>query len=151
MVSLLLVWTRYRVANDLRRTPPLNPLSNLYFQKNSARHFLIFVPEHSSINSSIETIVYFAAGSMVLSGLSVFFIAMLDNSTQTLIFSCVFGGITVIGWDALDVVQVELYPTEIRWGGQLDLFNSLWPRDKKRHDIYWPPFVQVMACCLIDT
>ena len=69
---------------------------------------------------------------MVLSGLSVFFIAMLKSSTQSLIFSCVFGGITVIGWDALDVVQAELYPTELRWGEQLDLFNSLWPRDHER-------------------
>lgn len=54
------------------------------------------------------------AGSMVLSGLSVFFIAILSSSTQSLIFSCIFGAISTIGWDALDVIGVELYPTELR-------------------------------------
>ena len=52
---------------------------------------------------------------MVLSGLSVFFIALLRNSTQSLVMSCVFSAISVMGWNALDVLQVELFPTKLRW------------------------------------
>ncbi len=55
-----------------------------------------------------------SAGSMVVSGCSVFFIALLHNSTQSLVMSCVFSAISVMGWNALDVLQMELYPTRLR-------------------------------------
>ena len=52
--------------------------------------------------------------SMVISGISVFFIYLLDNKTQSLIMSCVFSAISVIGWNSLDVLQAELFPTNLR-------------------------------------
>ena len=51
---------------------------------------------------------------MVFSGLSVFFIALLQNGTQSLIMSCVFSAISVMGWNSLDVLGVELFPTKLR-------------------------------------
>lgn len=54
------------------------------------------------------------AVSMVVSGLSVFFIALCNSSSQSVIMSCVFGAISVIGWNCLDVISVELYPTNLR-------------------------------------
>ena len=51
---------------------------------------------------------------MLISGLSVFFIYLLDNKTQSLIMSCVFSAISVIGWNSLDVLQAELFPTNLR-------------------------------------
>jgi VNT family MFS transporter (synaptic vesicle glycoprotein 2) len=51
---------------------------------------------------------------MLISGLSVFFIYLLDNKTQSLIMSCVFSAISVIGWTSLDVLQAELFPTNLR-------------------------------------
>ena len=51
---------------------------------------------------------------MVISGISVFFIYLLDNKTQSLIMSCVFSAISVIGWNSLDVLQAELFPTNLR-------------------------------------
>jgi len=54
------------------------------------------------------------ASSMVLSAVSVFFIATLHSKLESVIFSCIFGGISVIGWNALDVLSMELFPTELR-------------------------------------
>ncbi len=54
------------------------------------------------------------AVSMVISGVSVFFIALLRNSTQSLVMSCMFSAISVMGWNSLDVLGVELYPTKLR-------------------------------------
>ena len=52
--------------------------------------------------------------SMVVSGCCVFFIALLKNKAQSVMMSCVFSGVSVIGWNALDVIGVELYPTNLR-------------------------------------
>ncbi len=52
---------------------------------------------------------------MVLSGVSVFFIALLQNGTQSLVMSCVFSAISVMGWNSLDVLGVELFPTKLRY------------------------------------
>ena len=56
----------------------------------------------------------FSAASMVISGVCVFFIALLKDKTQSLIMSCFFSGVSVIGWNALDVIGMELYPTHLR-------------------------------------
>ncbi len=62
-----------------------------------------------------------SAGSMVVSGCSVFFIALLHNTTESLVMSCVFSAISVMGWNALDVLQMELYPTKLRYVSCLSL------------------------------
>nr|XP_054752323.1 synaptic vesicle glycoprotein 2B-like [Lytechinus pictus] len=52
--------------------------------------------------------------SMIISGISVFFIWFLETRTHVLIMSCLFGAISVITWNTLNVVGVELYPTSCR-------------------------------------
>jgi len=52
--------------------------------------------------------------SMVVSGASVFFIPLVATSTHLLVLSCCFGGFSVIGWNALDCLSCELFPTELR-------------------------------------
>ncbi|XP_034735126.1 synaptic vesicle glycoprotein 2B [Etheostoma cragini] len=52
--------------------------------------------------------------SLLVSSLSVFLIYVVQTKTQSLILSCVFSGVSVIAWNALDVVGTELYPTQLR-------------------------------------
>eukprot|EP00057_Strongylocentrotus_purpuratus_P001895 XP_003723431.1 PREDICTED: synaptic vesicle glycoprotein 2C isoform X1 [Strongylocentrotus purpuratus] len=57
---------------------------------------------------------FLITSSMIVSGISVFFIWFLKTRIQVLIMSCVFGAISVITWNTLNVVGVELYPTSCR-------------------------------------
>ncbi len=41
-------------------------------------------------------------------------IYVVKTKAQSLIVSCVFSGVSVISWNALDVVGTELYPTQLR-------------------------------------
>ncbi|KTF85824.1 hypothetical protein cypCar_00045748 [Cyprinus carpio] len=52
--------------------------------------------------------------SLLVSSLSVFVIYMVETKTQSLIVSCVFSGVSVVSWNALDVLGTELYPTQLR-------------------------------------
>lgn len=52
--------------------------------------------------------------SMVVSGISVFFIPLVTTEAHLLVLSCCFGGFSVIGWNALDCLSCELFPTELR-------------------------------------
>ncbi|XP_039988936.1 synaptic vesicle glycoprotein 2B [Xiphias gladius] len=52
--------------------------------------------------------------SLVVSSLSVFLIYVVQTRDQSLLLSCVFSGVSVIAWNALDVVGTELYPTQLR-------------------------------------
>lgn len=52
--------------------------------------------------------------SMVLSGVSVFFIPLIHNKYENLGISCVFGAVSTVGWNALDVLSTELFPTSLR-------------------------------------
>jgi len=54
------------------------------------------------------------AGSLAVSSLSVFLIYVVQTKAQSLGLSCVFSGVSVIAWNALDVVGTELYPTQLR-------------------------------------
>uniref|UniRef100_A0A3Q3JP93 Major facilitator superfamily (MFS) profile domain-containing protein n=1 Tax=Monopterus albus TaxID=43700 RepID=A0A3Q3JP93_MONAL len=51
--------------------------------------------------------------SLLVSSLSVFLIYVVQTKAQSLVFSCVFSGVSVISWNALDVVGTELYPTQL--------------------------------------
>lgn len=55
------------------------------------------------------------AFSLVVSSLSVFLIYVVQTKAQSLILSCVFSGVSVIAWNALDVLGAELYPTKLRY------------------------------------
>ncbi|MBN3307838.1 SV2B protein, partial [Amia calva] len=52
--------------------------------------------------------------SLLVSGISVFFIWMVKTKLQSLAMSCVFSAVSVISWNALDVISTELYPTQLR-------------------------------------
>lgn len=54
------------------------------------------------------------SASLMVSSLSVFLIYMVQTKVQSLVLSCVFSGVSVITWNALDVVGTELYPTQLR-------------------------------------
>ncbi|XP_061898706.1 synaptic vesicle glycoprotein 2C [Entelurus aequoreus] len=54
------------------------------------------------------------SGSLVMSSLSVFFIYVVQTKVQSLVLSCLFSGVSVIAWNALDVLGTELYPTQLR-------------------------------------
>lgn len=54
------------------------------------------------------------ASSMVLAGITVFCLPVVRNKTQNLLISCAFGAVSTVGWNALDVLQAELFPTAVR-------------------------------------
>lgn len=54
------------------------------------------------------------SASLLVSSVSVFFIWEVTTKTQSLVMCCVFSGVSVISWNALDVVGTELYPTQLR-------------------------------------
>ncbi|XP_030630226.1 synaptic vesicle glycoprotein 2B [Chanos chanos] len=81
-----------------------------------------FITAASNLPGNIFTILLmdFVGGkillscSLLLSSISVFFIWLLKTKTQSLIMSCIFSGVSVISWNALDVISTELYPTQLR-------------------------------------
>lgn len=54
------------------------------------------------------------ATSMTVSAIMVFFIWFVTNRTQNLILSCLFAGVSVIAWNAMDILGTELFPTSVR-------------------------------------
>ncbi|KAL8622295.1 hypothetical protein ACOMHN_043299 [Nucella lapillus] len=54
------------------------------------------------------------ASSMVISGLSVFLIWFVHERWQNIAMSCLFGAVSTIGFNALDVMQTEMFPTNVR-------------------------------------
>ncbi|ESO91025.1 hypothetical protein LOTGIDRAFT_191516 [Lottia gigantea] len=60
---------------------------------------------------------YLLASSMVLSGICVFFIWFVRTKVENLIMSCLFGLVSTVGWNSLDVLSAELFPTEVRSTG----------------------------------
>ncbi|XP_017562251.1 synaptic vesicle glycoprotein 2C isoform X1 [Pygocentrus nattereri] len=81
-----------------------------------------FVTAASNLPGNIFTILLMdvvggkilLAGSLLLSSVSVFLIYVVKTKSQSLLMSCVFSGVSVISWNALDVVSTELYPTQLR-------------------------------------
>ncbi|XP_046552199.1 synaptic vesicle glycoprotein 2B-like [Haliotis rubra] len=54
------------------------------------------------------------SSSMCISGLAVFSIWFVQTKVQNVAISCVFGAVSTIGWNALDVLSTELFPTNVR-------------------------------------
>ncbi|KAF6019377.1 hypothetical protein EB796_022344 [Bugula neritina] len=48
--------------------------------------------------------------SMVLTAISVFFIWLVSSPTGSIVMSCVFAGVTIVTWDAIALVTVEIFP-----------------------------------------
>ncbi|KAK1151624.1 synaptic vesicle glycoprotein 2A isoform X1 [Acipenser oxyrinchus oxyrinchus] len=54
------------------------------------------------------------AGSSVMSCISCFFLSFGSSESAMIALLCLFGGISIASWNALDVLTVELYPSDIR-------------------------------------
>ncbi|KAJ8386528.1 hypothetical protein AAFF_G00169980 [Aldrovandia affinis] len=54
------------------------------------------------------------AGSSVMSCVSCFFLSFGSNESAMIALLCLFGGISIASWNALDVLTVELYPSDKR-------------------------------------
>ncbi|KAG7279971.1 hypothetical protein CRUP_025223 [Coryphaenoides rupestris] len=52
------------------------------------------------------------AGSSVISCVSCFFLMFGSNESGMIALLCLFGGISIASWNALDVLTVELYPSD---------------------------------------
>ena len=58
---------------------------------------------------------FFVVFSMVLSGGCVFFIYLVTSKAANLALSCAFGFVSVMGFNALDCLGIELFPTHLRY------------------------------------
>ncbi|KFP08275.1 synaptic vesicle glycoprotein 2C isoform X1 [Calypte anna] len=56
-------------------------------------------------------------GSMVLSGISCFFLWFGTSESMMIGMLCLYNGLTISAWNSLDVITVELYPTDRRSTG----------------------------------
>ncbi|XP_067831934.1 LOW QUALITY PROTEIN: synaptic vesicle glycoprotein 2A-like [Heptranchias perlo] len=54
------------------------------------------------------------AGSSTLSCISCFFVSFGNNESAMIALLCLFGGVSIASWNALDVLTVELYPSDKR-------------------------------------
>ncbi|XP_073703341.1 synaptic vesicle glycoprotein 2A isoform X1 [Garra rufa] len=54
------------------------------------------------------------AGSSVISCISCFFLSFGNSESAMIALLCLFGGISIASWNALDVLTVELYPSDKR-------------------------------------
>lgn len=53
-------------------------------------------------------------GSMVLSGISCFFLWFGTSESMMIFMLCLYNGLSISAWNSLDVVTTELYPTDRR-------------------------------------
>ncbi|XP_051536890.1 synaptic vesicle glycoprotein 2C-like [Myxocyprinus asiaticus] len=56
-------------------------------------------------------------GSMVLSGISCFFLWFGTSESMMIAMLCLYNGLSISAWNSLDVVTAELYPTDRRGTG----------------------------------
>ena len=63
--------------------------------------------------------------SMVLSGLSAFLIYMVKSQTTNLVVSCLFGAASTMGFNALDCLMAELFPTGLRLENKKTLLGKV--------------------------
>ena len=57
---------------------------------------------------------FFLVISMLLSGCSAFFIYLVNSAAMNLALSCVFGAVSTMGFNSLDCLGIELFPTQLR-------------------------------------
>merc|ERR1712083_134627 len=84
--------------------------------------FNSFIISISAAPSNLWTIIhmdklgrkFFLCFSMFLSGSSAFLIYLVNSSTMNLILSCIFGAVSTWGFNSLDCLGIELFPTSLR-------------------------------------
>ncbi|CAL8359050.1 unnamed protein product [Lota lota] len=92
------------------------------YPPNTAVYMEGFIVAASNLPGNIFTILLMdhiggktlLSCSLLVSSVSVFFIYVVQTKAGSLVLSCIFSGVSVIGWNALDVVGTELYPTQLR-------------------------------------
>lgn len=52
---------------------------------------------------------------MILSGISCFFLWFGTSESMMIGMLCLYNGLTISAWNSLDVITVELYPTDRRY------------------------------------
>jgi VNT family MFS transporter (synaptic vesicle glycoprotein 2) len=57
---------------------------------------------------------FFLVFSMLLSGCSAGLIYMVDSAASNLFVSCLFGAVSTMGFNSLDCLSIELFPTSLR-------------------------------------
>jgi len=57
---------------------------------------------------------FFLCFSMLLSGSSAFLIYFVDSAGMNLVLSCIFGAVSTMGFNSLDCLGIELFPTSVR-------------------------------------
>lgn len=57
---------------------------------------------------------FFLVFSMLLSGVTAFGVYFVKTSTDNIILACVFGAVSTMGFNALDCLGAELFPTHLR-------------------------------------
>ncbi|XP_065262649.1 synaptic vesicle glycoprotein 2C isoform X3 [Emys orbicularis] len=65
----------------------------------------------------VDTNFSSTGGSMVLSGISCFFLWFGTSESMMIGMLCLYNGLTISAWNSLDVITVELYPTDRRATG----------------------------------
>ncbi|XP_028941385.1 synaptic vesicle glycoprotein 2B isoform X2 [Antrostomus carolinensis] len=62
----------------------------------------------------ISTVFYNTGGSMLISAVCCFFLFFGNSESAMIGWQCLFCGASIAAWNALDVITVELYPTDKR-------------------------------------
>nr|XP_056704236.1 synaptic vesicle glycoprotein 2C isoform X2 [Euleptes europaea] len=65
----------------------------------------------------MDTKFFNTGGSMILSGISCFFLWFGTSESMMIGMLCLYNGLTISAWNSLDVITVELYPTDRRATG----------------------------------
>ncbi|XP_054468639.1 synaptic vesicle glycoprotein 2C-like isoform X2 [Anoplopoma fimbria] len=65
----------------------------------------------------VDSFFYNTGGSMVLSGISCFFLWFGTSESMMIFMLCLYNGLSISAWNSLDVVTTELYPTDRRGTG----------------------------------
>ncbi|XP_048769762.1 synaptic vesicle glycoprotein 2C-like [Ostrea edulis] len=107
---------------DHHSTPPNRTDNTTKFLDSEWIYFSGFMTALSNLPGNLLTIYLMdqigrkllLATSMVGSGVSVFFIPFVRDRWQNLAISCLFGAVSTIGWNSLDVLSAELFPTNVR-------------------------------------
>ncbi|KAM6970146.1 synaptic vesicle glycoprotein 2C [Aplochiton taeniatus] len=101
---------------------PRSPLNHSCYPVQTAVYMEGFMTAASNLPGNIFTILLMdmiggkvlLVCSLLLSSGSVFLIYLAKTKVQSLLISCVFSGVSVVAWNALDVLGTELYPTHLR-------------------------------------
>lgn len=66
---------------------------------------------------TLYVFVHPSGGSMVLSGISCFFLWFGTSESMMIFMLCLYNGLSISAWNSLDVVTTESFPTVRRSGG----------------------------------